>query len=175
MQGMSKPIPESLARHLHKGRAERALSFERATVDEASRTAVLAFASEEPYERHWGVEILDVSAKSMRQGRLRSGANVLVDHDWKDVVGVVESVEIGADRVARAVVRFGKSVRAEEVWQDVRDGIRRNVSVGYMVHKAALVETKDGLETYRVNDWEPFEVSLVSVPADATVGVGRSL
>lgn len=172
---MSKPIPESLARHLHKGRAERALHFERAAIDEEARTATLAFASEEPYERYWGVEILDVTATSMRQGRLRSGANLLMDHDWKDVVGVVESVEIGADRVARAVVRFGKSARAEEVWQDVREGIRRNVSVGYMVHKAQLVETKDGLETYRVTDWEPFEVSLVSVPADATVGVGRSL
>lgn len=174
---MSKPTRplHGLERHLAKGRAERALNFERAAIDEEARTAVLAFASEEPYERYWGVEILDVTATSMRQGRLRSGANLLVDHDWKDVVGVVESVEIGADRVARAVVRFGKSVRAEEVWQDVRDGIRRNVSVGYLVHKAQLVETKDGLETYRVTDWEPFEVSLVSVPADATVGVGRSL
>ncbi len=174
---MSKrtPLPDGLARHLEKGRAERALRLERAAIDEEARTATLAFASEEPYERAWGVEILDVSAKSMRQGRLRSGANLLVDHEWRDVVGVVESVEIGADRVARAVVRFGRSARAEEVWQDVRDGIRRNVSVGYMVHKAQLVEEREGLETYRVTDWEPFEVSLVAVPADATVGVGRSL
>ena len=172
---MSKHIPESLARHIPKGRAERALLVERQAIDEAARTVVLAFASETPVEKYWGIEILDVTATSMRQGRLRSGANLLVDHDTRDVVGVVESVEIGADRVARAVVRFGKSVRAEEVWQDVRDGIRRNVSVGYMVHKADLVEQRDGLETYRVKDWEPFEVSLVSVPADATVGVGRSL
>ena len=90
-------------------------------------------------------------------------------------MGVIESVEIGADRVGRAVVRFGKSARAEEVWQDVKDGIRRNVSVGYMVHKAVLVESNDGQETYRVTDWEPFEISLVSVPADTTVGIGRSL
>lgn len=171
---MNKHLPANLARHLQKGRAERSLLVERQAIDEDARTATLAFASETPYERIWGIEILDVTATSMRQGRLRSGANLLVDHDWKDVVGVVESVEIGADRVARAVVRFGKSARAEEVWQDVRDGIRRNVSVGYMVHKAQLVETKDGLETYRVTDWEPFEISLVSVPADATVGVGRS-
>lgn len=175
---MSKqPTPKTggLERHLANGRAERALLVERAAIDEEARTAVLAFASETPYERYWGVEILDCTATSMRQGRLRSGANLLVDHEWKDVVGVVESVEIGADRVARAVVRFGKSARAEEVWQDVKDGIRRNVSVGYLIHKAQLVETKDGLETYRVTDWEPYEVSLVSVPADATVGVGRSL
>lgn len=155
--------------------AERALQVERAAINEEARTATLAFASETPYERWWGIEILDCTAPAMRQGRLRSGANLLCDHDTRDVVGVVESVEIGADRVARAVVRFGKSARAEEVWQDVRDGIRRNVSVGYLIHKAQLVETKEGLETYRVTDWEPLEVSLVSVPADATVGVGRSL
>jgi HK97 family phage major capsid protein/HK97 family phage prohead protease len=171
---MSKNIPANLERHLKKGRSERALVVERQAIDEEARTATLAFASEAPYERWWGVEILDVGATSMRQGRMRSGANLLMDHDTKDVVGVVESVEIGADRVARAVVRFGKSVRAEEVWQDVREGIRRNVSVGYMIHKAVLVETVDGVETYRITDWEPFEVSLVSVPADASVGVGRS-
>ena len=75
---------------------------------------------------------------------------------------------------ARAVVRFGKSARAEEVWQDVRDGIRRNVSVGYLLHRAVLAEERDGLETYRVTDWEPLEVSLVTIPADPGVGVGRA-
>lgn len=171
----TKALPDNLARHLQQGKAERGLLVERAAINEEARTAALAFASETPYERWWGIEILDCTATSMRQGRLRSGANLLCDHDTRDVVGVVESVEIGADRVARAVVRFGKSARAEEVWQDVKDGIRRNVSVGYLIHKAQLVETKEGLETYRVTDWEPLEVSLVSVPADATVGVGRSL
>ena len=154
---------------------QRAFSVERRAVDEAARTATLAFASETPYERFWGVEILEVAAPSMRLGRLKTGANLLVDHDQRDVVGVVESVTVDADRVARAVVRFGRSARAEEVWRDVVDGIRRNVSVGYMIHKAQLVETVDGVETYRVTDWEPFEISLVSVPADASVGVGRSL
>lgn len=167
-------VPDGLQRHLTSGRAERSLLVERQAIDEAARTATLAFASETPYERYWGIEILDCTSSAMRTGRLRSGANLLCDHDSTDVVGVIESVEIGADRVGRAVVRFGKSARAEEVWQDVRDGIRRNVSVGYMIHKAQLVETKDGVETYRVNDWEPFEISLVSVPADASVGVGRS-
>jgi HK97 family phage major capsid protein/HK97 family phage prohead protease len=174
MRRMSK-LPANLQRALPKGRTERALQVERAAIDEQARTATLAFASETPYERYWGIEILDITPTAMRQGRLRSGANLLVDHDSRDVVGVIESVEVGADRVARATVRFGRSARAEEVWTDVRDGIRRNVSVGYMIHKAQLVETKEGVETYRVTDWEPFEVSLVSVPADPTVGVGRSL
>jgi HK97 family phage major capsid protein/HK97 family phage prohead protease len=171
----NKDIPQELARHLREGRAERALQVERAVIDEAARTATLAFASELPYERHWGVEILSISRAAMRQGRLKSGANLLVDHDTRDVVGVIESVEIDADKVARAVVRFGKSARAAEVWQDVVDGIRRNVSVGYLIHEAQLVETRDGVETYRVTDWEPFEVSLVSVPADPSVGVGRAM
>lgn len=57
----------------------------------------------------------------------------------------------------------------------MKDGIRRNVSVGYMIHKATLVETREDQEIYRVTDWEPHEVSLVSVPADASVGVGRAM
>ncbi|MHB8947551.1 MAG: phage major capsid protein [Rhodoferax sp.] len=170
----NQATPTTAQRQFKPGRTERAMTVERQAVNVEARTVTLAFASETPYERYWGVEILDCTAPSMRQSRLVTGANLLCDHDSKDVVGVVESVEIGADRVARAVVRFGKSVRAEEVFQDVVDGIRRNVSVGYMIHKAQLVETKEGVETYRVTDWEPFEVSLVSVPADASVGVGRS-
>jgi HK97 family phage major capsid protein/HK97 family phage prohead protease len=170
-----KAIPDALARHLEKGRSVRALQVSREAIDEEARTATLAFASEEPYERFWGVEILSIEKKAMRMQRLQAGANLLCDHDTRDVVGVVESVEVGADKVARATVRFGRSARAEEVWLDVKDGIRRNVSVGYAIHAAQLVETKDGLETYRVTDWEPLEVSLVSVPADATVGVGRAL
>ncbi|QTW18189.1 phage major capsid protein [Comamonas kerstersii] len=168
-------VPAGLLRHLQDGKAVRSLQFERSTIDEEARTVVLAFASETPVERWWGIEILDCNASAMRQGRLRAGANLLCDHNQRDVVGVIESVEIGTDKVARAVVRFGKSARAEEVWQDVKDGIRRNVSVGYLIHRAVLAEERDGLETYRVTDWEPYEISLVSVPADASVGVGRSL
>lgn len=172
----SADLPAALSRHVAQtgGAMSRGFLVSRASINEEARTVQLAFASETPYERYWGVEILDCAPGSMRPSRLRSGANLLCDHDQRDVVGVVESVEIGADRVVRAVVRFGKSVRAEEVWQDVRDGIRVNVSVGYMIHKAVLVESNDGLDTYRVTDWEPLEVSLVSVPADASVGVGRS-
>ncbi len=169
-------VPAALREHLKDagGKFARAFVVDRAAIDPEARTAELAFASETPYERWWGVEILDISATAMRLQRLLGGANLLCDHDMRDVVGVIESVSIGTDSVARAVVRFGRSARAEEVWQDVVDGIRKNVSVGYLIHQAVLVETRDGLDTYRVTDWEPFEISLVSVPADATVGVGRN-
>lgn len=172
---MTSSLPQVLRQHLPTGQLQRAFVVERASIDEEARTVRLAFASETPVNRGWFIEVLDLSRKSMRTGRLTAGANLLCDHDTRDVVAVVESVEIGSDKVARAVVRFGRSVRAEEVFRDVIDGIRVNVSVGYIVHEAILEGTKDGADTYRVTDWEPFELSLVSVPADATVGVGRSL
>jgi HK97 family phage major capsid protein len=158
---------------------QRGMLFDRAAIDAEARTVPLAFASETPYARWWGIEVLDCSPTAMRMGRLTSGGPLLCDHDTRDQIGVIESVSLGADKVARAVVRFGKSERAEEVFQDVLDGIRRNVSVGYQIHKAQLVEVdgdpgNDGEDTYRVTDWEPMEISLVSVPADASVGVGRS-
>ena len=156
------------------GKQRRLQNLARGAVDEESRTVELAFASETPYERWWGVEVLNVEASSMRLGRLQTGANLLMDHDTRDVVGVVEEVGVGADRVARAKVRFGRSARAQEVFQDVVDGIRSNVSFGYRIHEMALESEKDGTPTYRVMDYEPYELSLVSVPADATVGVGRS-
>lgn len=157
-------------------KVERSFSLDRAAINQDARTVELAFSSEEPYDRYWGREILDHTQTSIRLGRLTAGGPLLMDHDSRDHVGVIESVQIGADRVGRAVVRFGNSARAEEVWRDVQDGIRRNVSVGYVIHKAQLVEKGDDAtpDTFRVTDWEPFEVSLVSVPADPSVGIGRS-
>lgn len=154
----------------------RALTVERAAVNEEDRSVSLAFSSEEPYKRWWGTEILDHSPTSVRLGRLSNGAPLLIDHDnsIRSQVGVIESIEIGADRVGRAVVRFGKTALADEVFQQVKDGIVKNVSVGYLIHKAVLQETTEDEETYRVTDWEPYEVSMVSVPADHSVGVGRS-
>ena len=122
----------------------RAFAVERSAISEELRTVELAFASETAYERWWGIEILDCTATAMRMGRLTSGGPLLCDHDTKDHIGVIESVQLGADRVARAVVRFGKSARAEEIFQDVLDAIRINVSVGYLIHQAVLVQTDHG-------------------------------
>lgn len=153
---------------------ERTLKVERAAISEDSRTVELAFASEAPYLRYYGYEILSCDPQSVRLGRLMDGAPLLVNHDTCEQVGVVESVSLDGDRVARAKVRFGRSEDAEEIYQDVLDGIRTKVSVGYMVHKMQLTGKQDGEEVYTVTDWEPFEISIVSVPADNGVGVGRS-
>jgi HK97 family phage major capsid protein len=143
-------------------------------VDEEKRTAWLSIASEEPYERWWGIEVLDVRKASIRDARLKAGAPLLVGHDTADQVGVVERHEITPDKRLRVLARFGRSARAEEIWQDVLDGIRRNTSVGYVIHDLVLEKSEEGVNTYRVTDWEPLEGSLVAVPADPTVGVGRA-
>jgi HK97 family phage major capsid protein len=153
---------------------ERAFLFEREKIDEETRTVELAFSSEAPYERWWGIEILDHSKSAVDLTRLKSGGPLLCDHDSRDQIGVIESVRIDDDRVGRAVVRFGRSARAEEIFRDVIDGIRQNVSVGYAIDDLVLEAKSGDDETYRVTRWTPYEVSLVSVPADFTVGVGRA-
>ena len=172
----SKAIPQAIRAALAKeqGRAVRELRFERATVNVDARTVEICFATETPYERYWGVEILDCKQGSVRTQRLKSGCNLIMDHDCRDVVGVVESFTFGADLCVRAVVRFGKSARAQEIFNDVADGIRTNVSVGYLIHKAILESENEGVGTYRVTDWEPYELTLTAVPADINAGVGRS-
>lgn len=144
------------------------------TIDEENRTVELAFSSEAEVERWFGIEVLDHSPGAMRTERLADGGAILVNHDWDDHVGVVESVTVGDDRRGRATVRFGKSARASEVWQDVVDRIRRHVSVGYSIHKVEVEERAGMPDMVRVTDWEPHEISIVSVPADVSVGVGRS-
>lgn len=156
-----------------KGDLQRTLEVR--SFDADKRTVELAFSSELEVERWFGFEILDHDQASIRLDRLRDGGALLVNHDWDDQVGVVESVTIGDDRRGRAVVRFGRSARADEIFQDIVDGIRRHVSVGYRVHGAKLAETRDDVDVYRITDWEPFEISIVSVPADTTVGVGRAM
>ncbi|MGV8823972.1 phage major capsid protein [Methylibium petroleiphilum] len=154
---------------------ERSAELTREAINEADRTVELAFSSEEPYDRWWGREVLSHDRGAVRLGRLNSARHpLLVDHSTRDQVGVVEKAWVGDDRKARATVRFGKSARAEEIFQDVKDGIRSLVSVGYRIHNMVLAKRGDDGDEYRVDDWEPFEVSIVAVPADPTVGVGRN-
>jgi HK97 family phage major capsid protein/HK97 family phage prohead protease len=145
------------------------------SVDADKRTVELSFSSEIEVERWWGIEVLGHGAGEVRMDRLKSGAALLVNHRSDDQVGVVEAALVDSEeRKGRATVRFGKSSRAEEIFGDVRDGIRKLVSVGYRIHSAKEVEVRDGVPVYRITDWEPYEISIVSVPADPSVGVGRS-
>ena len=124
-------------------------------VDAESRQIDLAFSSEQPVERFFGNEILDHAPESVRLDRMKNGGPLLVGHNPDDHVGVVESISVDGDaRVGRATVRFGRSQRASEIFDDVNDGIRKGVSVGYRIHQMAL-ESRDedtGVETFRAND-----------------------
>lgn len=144
-------------------------------VDIEARTVELSFSSELEYRRYWGIEVLGHAPGEVRMERLKDGAASLWNHNWDDMRGVVESARIDSDGVGRAVIRMSRSPAGEQMLQDVADGIVSKVSVGYMVHGLKLIEEREDTDVYRVIDWEPFEISFVSVPADASVGVGRSL
>lgn len=151
----------------------RAASMEAKIVDEEKRTVSIAVSSELPVERSFGKEILVHEKGAIDMGFLSSGrAPLLLDHDMEKQIGVIESVELSGDRKLRAKVRFGRGALAQEVFQDVVDGIRSNISVGYRVNKMERSSTSK--DEYLVRAWSPMEVSVVSIPADPSVGVGRS-
>ena len=150
----------------------RSMAFDGKVVNEDNRTVKMAVSSEEPVERSFGSEILDHDEGSIDLEFAKSGRMpLLLDHDPRQQIGVVEDVNLdSSSRRLRATVRFGKNGLAREVFDDVVDGIRSNISVGYQVNDME----KDGTDSFRVKSWLPMEVSVVSIPADRTVGVGRS-
>jgi len=161
------------ARVIKTGLLRRSFDLDRSAIDEERRTVNLSFSSESPVERFFGMEILDHAPESVDLSRLQNGGPLLMDHNPGDQIGVIEKVGLDGRR-GKAVVRFGRSARAEEIFQDVKDGIRRLVSVGYRVDKMVTDKVEKGVETLRATAWTPMEISLVSVPADPSVGIGRA-
>lgn len=140
-------------------------------IDAVTRTTQLAFSSEEPVAMWYGTEILSHAPGAMRQGVRQQTMPMLFNHDTDDLIGVVESIDCSTDGVGRATVRFGKDERGTWAMGQADDGILVNVSFAYRVYKW-LEDTE--ADTITAVDWEPLEISLVTVPADPTVGVGRS-
>lgn len=143
-------------------------------VDEDDRRVRMSLSSEEPVERSFGLEVLRHNDGAVDLGRMNSGhAPLLLDHDMTKQIGVVERTYLDqAERRLRAVVRFGKSALAREIYDDVKDGIRSNVSIGYQIREMEPKNERDG--TVAISAWVPYEASIVSVPADASVGVNRA-
>ena len=145
-------------------------------IDEENRRVRIGVSSTEPVERSFGMEVLGHSADDINMEFINSGrAPLLLDHDMTKQIGVIEEFKL--DETAQrtiAVVRFGKSALAREVFEDVKDGIRMNISIGYRIDKLTRMNDKD--ETYYKAKWTGYEISSVSVPADQSrlVGVGRS-
>lgn len=149
--------------------------FRAATVDSFdydARTVTFALTSENPVSRWYGDEILDHSEKSIDTERLKRGIPLLYNH--KDHIGRIESHEI-RDKKLYVTARFGNSPLAQEKLNDVRDGILVDASGGYIPRDYEFTEGKKGsADTVRWTSWMPVEGSLCPVPADPTVGVGRS-
>lgn len=151
-------------------------------VDTDSRTVELSFSSETPYGRWFGDEILCHDEECINLERFKNGlGTVLFNHDRDAVVGHVEKVWLEDNR-GKALVRFDTDEQSETIFQKVQSGTLQGVSVGYAIYRYEVLEDEETKSTngrfngpaYVVTDWEPLEISIVSVPADATVGVGRS-
>ena len=152
------------------GKYQRA---ELTTFDEVEdRTYEFPFSSEFPVARYFGNEILSHDANAADLSRLNDGAPLLFNHNPDRVIGVVEGARIDDKRRrGYARVRFSRNAFAQEILGDVKDGVLRNVSFGYSIDKMEERGSGDFVATA----WAPYEVSIVSVPADKTVGIGRAL
>ena len=151
-------------------------------VDTDSRTVELSFSSETPYGRWFGDEILCHDEVCINLERFNNGlGTVLFNHDRDAVVGHIEKVWLEDNR-GKALARFDTDEQSETIFQKVQSGTLQGVSVGYAIYRYEVLEDEDTKSTngrfngpaYVVTDWEPLEISIVSVPADPTVGVGRS-
>ena len=154
----------------------RSVEIRKDWLDEEKRTVRIAVSSEEPVERSFGTEILEHSADAIDLSFLGSGrAPLLLDHDPRQQIGVIEKTEIGDDRVLRASVRFGKGEFSDGIFSDVVDSVRTNISVGYRIDELSKNERSDGTVEFRAVKWTPMEASIVAIPADYVgSGVGRS-
>lgn len=150
-------------------------------VDGEERTIELSFSSEEPYERWWGVEILDHTEGCIDLERLNSIGCVLFNHNRDVVIAKIEKAWIENLR-GYARIKFDEDEDSDIIYKKVQSGTLKGVSTGYQVTNweevAANKKSEDGRFTGPCDiakRWMPFEISVVSVPADATVGVGREL
>ena len=153
-----------------------------AILDEENRRVRLSFSSETPYLRSpwfdddW-LEILGHNAHEVDLSRMESGAPFLFNHNSRSIenhIGVVERAWIEENR-GMAEVRLSQSPEVDPVWTRIREGTLCNISVGYQIHERKLTQQNEGsADEYRVTRWTPMEISAVPLPADATVGIGRS-
>lgn len=180
--------PQVFTRNADTGTRDDALTtrslggfFKPSSVDVEARTVEVVFASEAPYRRNTWVgaydEVLSMGAENVRLERMRAGAPLCDNHfrhgpTLECVIGVVESVRTQGDQLV-GTVRFSKREEAEAIFQEVIDGILRNFSVGYVVHKWNVAEAVNPgeVDVRTAIDWEPFELSITPVPADYTAQV----
>jgi hypothetical protein len=160
----------------------REMNMAARAIDEKERTVELSFSSEAPVERWWGSEILCHDDGCCDMTRLKEMGILLFNHDRSIPLGPVMSAELDAkEHKGRAVVRFDEDEVSDWYFRKVLNGTLKGVSVGYRVNVWEVVEPNAKSTNGRFSGpcevatkWTPFEISICSVPADATVGVGRS-
>ncbi|GBL02937.1 phage major capsid protein [Glaciecola sp. KUL10] len=143
------------------------------SVDVENRTAVISFSSEYEVERYGWFETLGHNRDEVDLSRIEQNGPFLCDHDWKDQRGVITKAWVEGGR-GHAEIKLSRNPMGEQLLIDMQDSIRTNISVGYRILEATLTKTSGDDEHYRITKWQPLEISSVSVPADPTVGVGRS-
>ena len=141
-------------------------------VDVEHRTVTASVASETPIQM-WSdwKEVLSHAPGAMRLGQRQKSLPLLLGHDPDRVVGVIDAIR-QEDGRTYATMRFASDEEGEKAFTRVKDRILTNVSIGYRVFKRSEDEEQ---KITTATDWEIFEVSLVAMPADASVGVYRSL
>ena len=125
------------------------------------------FSSEAPVDRWFGREVLSHAPGAADLLRLNNGAPFLWNHDRDMVLGRVMGAEIGANRRGSVTTKWSRNTTAQEKRQDVEDGILGKVSFAYEIREAIDM----GADGVLITKWQPLEVSLVSIPADDTVGL----
>jgi HK97 family phage major capsid protein len=161
---------------------DRAEMESRAKNDPSDDRIAIALSSESPVARYdWWTderynEVLDHAPESIDLSYARDGLPFLLEHSRGDMHGLIEDVRVDSDRVVRGRVKFSKAARSQEIRQDMLDGIRKKISVGYAKSEDYEQTSGEGeaLPTRRYKKWMPMEASSVSIPADYNVGVGRS-
>jgi HK97 family phage prohead protease len=140
----------------------------------------LSFSSEEPYMRYFGSEILDHADGACDLSRLNEIGVVLFNHDRNKVIGKIENAWVEDNR-GKAKIKFDSDNDAKVIMEKVANGTLKGVSVGYVIDNYEIVEkgktSTDGRfegPCYIARKWTPLEISIVSIPADSTVGVARS-
>jgi len=156
---------------LQDGRFERFAVLDLREANLESRTVPASLSSESPVDRFFGREILVHDSDAVDLSRAGDGLPLLWNHNTDEPIGVVERIKI-KDGKLRGVLRFSNNKKAIEVFNDVRDGFLKNISIGYQVNK---FEEQANSNDIRVTGWTLLESSVVTVPADASVGINRSL
>jgi len=167
---MKQKIKPSNDREIKSEKYFRQFRIRAEDINANDRTIALSFASEMPVTQWFGTETLIISPATVDLSRIQQGlCPLLLNHDPNQQIGIVSSAQVADSRV-NSLVRFSQSANAEEIYQDVQDNIRQGVSFGYTIDD--YTETDTGIV---VNHLTVFEVSICSIPADASVGVNREL